>query len=103
MKSLLFGLILALTSLSSLANERQFVGDNVAVTLRESACPDNIQKLVDMFNPPKGLVWKRADVLFQGKPLEACYAEFQGQVLLVDEDGDGGAIPVGEFKPIKVL
>jgi hypothetical protein len=102
MKKYLFGLLVALASLSSLAGERQFVAPGIAVTLRESACPAEVQKLVDMYNPPADLVWKKADVLFQDKPLVACYADYQGQVLLVDEDGDGGVIPANEFKPIKV-
>ena len=44
---------------------------------------------------------RRAEVFYQSRLIKACFAVKDGAVILIDEDGDGGAIPLTAFKESK--
>lgn len=46
---------------------------------------------------------RRAAVTWQGKPFVACWSLLGADVLIVDETGDAGTLPVVGFKPEESL
>lgn len=101
MKHILLGLLMALASLTALA-DRSAVGDGITITLRDkAACSPAMQKHVADMNPPPQYVWKKAVVVANGKILDACYTESDNNVLVIDETGDGGIIPAEVFRAVK--
>jgi len=85
---------LALACSSALA-EPKFDNGVVSVRLHESACavPEIELVLGTMTTTPA----KSATVVFNGKTLRACWAPHGARILVMDEDGDGGAIPASAF------
>jgi hypothetical protein len=101
MKKVLFGLLLALTSLSALA-DWTFSDGPLTVIARKSPCPPVMLELVNEQKAPDGVEnWFEADVLFEGKHLSACWAPHKDKVLLIDETGDAGFIHMELFKTQK--
>jgi hypothetical protein len=76
--------------------DRLFDNGTVAIRLADSACghPVLAQLLAD-YGPSFD-----ATVTFQGRKIAACWVMLPGgQVGVLDEDGDSGAVPLDAFKP----
>lgn len=78
-----------------------FVGQDVQVTVYHKPCTGRVADIVAALKVPKELVFQKAKVVYQGQTLEACWVTTQGQVLIIDETGDGGAIPEQLFQRLK--
>ncbi len=46
---------------------------------------------------------KKAEVVWEGKTLDACWYDDGDHVDVLDETGDGGAVPKGLFKKADVI
>lgn len=106
MRKFLTAGLLALACSTSVFADRVFSNDSVAVRLSDSkACSDKkVLAVTKMVEEGTGLgkqEWKQATVVFEGRTLKACYTTLQDQVLIVDEEGDGGAVPKAAFKQAK--
>jgi hypothetical protein len=100
-KKFLLGLLLALATISAQA-DWAFAKDELAIVARKDVpCSERLLKLVKLAEPPAGLKWQKAEVTFEGKLYDACWAPYQSMVLIVDESGEGGAIPQSLFKLLK--
>lgn len=78
-------------------------GPGVTVTLHDTACAeqDILANIKDEFKAD----FRQAAVVYQGKKLRACWTtdeSIPGQVFIVDETKDSGALPMGAFKPVGV-
>lgn len=65
---------------------------NVAVTLFDEPCSS--PKVLRFIPPPIVGDFRSASVLWQGKTLDACWAQLDDGSMIVDETGDSGFIPV---------
>ena len=75
---------------------------NLSITLTDAFCTNLtvMQTLaLNGFDMDKLAAWRGAQVLWQGQPLEACYLPLEGGVLLLDESGDAGMLPMELFRP----
>ena len=83
-------------------------GDNkeVVVILRKNKCsPDSMQDIVAMQFGTQALPnFAESIVWYEGKAYKSCYRviEHQGELvaILIDEEHDGGVIPLKLFKPV---
>jgi hypothetical protein len=74
-----------------------FHGENVTVFAYLDEC--DVPKLAAVlaeFGPAR-----KAATRFGGREIKACYVVKDEQVLIVDEDGNGGYIPASAFKEAK--
>lgn len=98
MKTLIAALLLVVTPAH--AAFMQFQAKDLTVVLHVSPCTS--KKILDMIEAPSRPAFRTADVTFKGKALKACWAANQiaQEVLIVDETGDYGTIPMGLFKSV---
>lgn len=75
-----------------LANVMVFETEDMSVSLYNEAC--TMEMVPEQLLPQ----FKKAIVVFEGKPLKACYTIQGKDVVVIDEEGDGGIIPVKNFK-----
>lgn len=101
MKKFLLGLLVALASLSAQADWAFAQGDLAVVARKDVPCSPRLLEMVKLAGPPPGLNWRKAEITFEGRQIEACWAPYQGAALIVDAEGDGGAIPQNLFKLLK--
>jgi hypothetical protein len=74
-----------------------FKSDAVTVYAYTDTCPiPEIAAVLAQFGPSR-----KAAVLFEGRELQACYVLQGDKVLILDSDGDGGAIPAALFVEAK--
>ncbi len=94
MKRSLF-LVLALFSAVAWAGPAMvFKDENVTVRITQDPCKPPVSKMVTAPNAKAGTA------LWNGRTLRLCWwMAGQGMVGIVDEDGDGGALPIDQFKP----
>lgn len=98
MKSFLFGLLVALTSVSAFSAPVAKQGDDT-VTLLEEACPAAIQAIADSRGVPSEWTQRLGKAYVGGKYFTLCWTALpDGRVGLIYEDGDMGAIPQGAFR-----
>ena len=109
MKKVFLALVFGLTALSNavFAEVPSLVykgGDGTSVQIFLDPCTTTkgIFSTLEDANRPD---WRRAEVTFQGKTLEACWAEGRdpSTVVLVDETGDAGPVPKALFKKPNVI
>lgn len=73
--------------------------ENVTVLARNGeVCSAHVQKIIELAAIPVQLSWFHADVTYQDAHLDACWAIYQDKVLVVDENGEGGSIPIALFE-----
>lgn len=72
----------------------------VTVTITAEPCSD--PRVVSWIEPDMLPLWRKAVVLFQGRVYGACYTPIDYQdekvVLIVDESGDSGILPLRLFR-----
>lgn len=79
-----------------------FKNDVVTVVLHEEqACSKPLTDAVAAIRGSNLFIWNKATVVFQGQKLDACFTVSDDAVIVIDETGDGGAIPKQMFKPVK--
>lgn len=99
---LLIGAVLLLLTFPTYAEPRVVAkGPNLVITLDTDLCeaPEVLARIKEEHHGN----FRKADVLFQGKPLKACWTidtALPGMVILVDETGDSGQLPMAAFKPV---
>jgi len=101
MKRLVLAAAMALTLVPAMADWVFVDGDLSVIPREQGACYPKVMEFIKTLKIPAELEWKKADVTFEGKPLQACWAFYEGAILVVDEDQAGGAIPQSEFKELK--
>ena len=71
-----------------------------SITLQQTPCTD--AKVIALLNAEFVPQFRQAKVVWDGKPLAACWAidpAAPSFVFLIDETGDNGMIPLKAFKP----
>jgi hypothetical protein len=101
MNRYLLGLLVALASLSASADWVFAEGALAVIARKDTPCSPRLLEIVKLAEPPAGLQWRKAEVVYEGQKLDACWAAYQGQALIVDETGEGGAIPQRLFRVLK--
>lgn len=103
----LLAVLFALCLLAAPAHADVYFKDDAGttVTLKEGVC--NVpaaRALIESALPgiPADSV-RAGSVLFKGKTYEACWTLVNTTVLFVDEEGDGGPIPMQVFKPVDTI
>lgn len=71
--------------------------DWVKLTARPCADPKVLRHIPD---PGRKLDYRAAVASFGGQPYAACWTPIRGGVGVIYEDGDQGAIPAGDLKPV---
>lgn len=66
------------------------------------ACEGKVLALLGASDAPKNLQWVKANVVYRGVEFEACAARSDmpdgtPAALLIDEQGDGGLVPLAKF------
>lgn len=102
MRPILLAAVAACFALPALsAQVAVFETKDVRIVLSDDKC--RIPELAQMFKERTGKDAMAADVSFEGRSLQACWVPYQGAVALVDEDGDGGILPVEAFQKVKLI
>lgn len=71
-----------------------FKSSDVTVILFDKPCP---AKVLEHVLPEYRAWFKAAHVVYHDKDIQACWALHGDQVLIVDEDADGGSLPAAKF------
>jgi hypothetical protein len=91
-------IVAALAAAPALADDMVFKDDNVTVRLTEAPCTRAaFQTVLAQVKPDPAKV---AVVTHGGRYLAACWLAHpeSGNVVLIDEEGDAGLIPMADFK-----
>jgi hypothetical protein len=111
MKYLIIGVFLAVLGLAAYDSHAAapdkliYQNEMVTVVLHPTPCENETVKAQVTEADPEWLPeWFKAEVTWLGQPLEACYAGVIDednllQILIVDQTGDAGFLPVEDFKP----
>lgn len=106
MKKLLGALLLAFSTTVASADRslwRADLGSGNSIELYQDKC--NVKKVLDIIRPEHRPNFKLAKVVWDKKEIKACWAPMEHQtgsyIYIVDETGDHGPIPVGQFKDMK--
>lgn len=97
----IIAVVLALVATQASA-ELSFKGDGIEMRLLDRACthPKILALLKDEWKPR----FQQGQLVYHGRPLQMCWAEIRpGQVVIVDEDGDGAEVPKSAFKKVNAL
>lgn len=78
-----------------------FEGQGVKVILMDDKC--RLPNLAQAMLVRTGREAMAADVSFEGVSLQACWVPAQGGVLIIDQDGDGGMIPLEALQKVKLI
>lgn len=99
MKRLIAALLL-LVSLPAFAESYAMRAGNLAIVLHKAACTET--KVLSLIEEQYRTAFRKADVTHAGKSLKACWMALpdRQQVLVADETGDYGAVPMSMFKPV---
>jgi hypothetical protein len=85
-------------SVSTAFAERESINfqlGDVAATLHDAPCDNTkVTQLLPADAPP----FHAAEVIWQGKPLAACWAIVGAQIVVVDETGDAGVLSPSGFR-----
>lgn len=83
----------------ALADEMVFKSGSTVVRLQDKPCASQrVQMLVKTQDADMLKNMGAGYVVFQGREIPMCWTLRGDAVLVVDEDGDAGLIPVAEFK-----
>jgi hypothetical protein len=89
----------ALACAPALAEELVYRDGGVSVHLQNKACESvRVQTLAQAIAELAGQRMGAGYVMFQGRRIHLCWTVKDSSVLLIDEDGDGGTIPIASFK-----
>lgn len=99
MKKFLLGLLLALAFLPAFADYAYSTKDVAIIAKENQACSPQVLNLLT--DEAKQFSWKAAEILFQGRKIQACWALVDDKVVIVDEEGDGGFIDPAAFRKLK--
>lgn len=72
--------------------------DGLTLNLQDRPCAH--QQVLDLLRDEYKDKFSHGIAMVSGKPVNLCWIETEGQVVIIDEDGSGGAIPVGSFKKV---
>lgn len=99
MKHLIAALLL-LVALPAFAASYAMRAGNLAIVLHKDACTET--KVLNLIEEQYRSAFRRADVTHEGKALKACWMALpdRQQVLVADETGDYGSVPMSMFKPV---
>jgi len=102
MKTLLAAVLLSVVSLAHAASARMDAG---GLTVILSADPCTEAKVLSFIQDQYHGMFRKADVIYQGKALKACWMALPDRrsVLVADETGDYGAVPIALFKPVTAM
>jgi len=95
----LIALLLFVATSSYAASVRMEAG---GITIVLHTTPYTEAKVLSFIQEPYRSAFRSADVIYQGKPLKACWASLPDRrnVLVADETGDYGPVPMALFKPV---
>lgn len=93
--SLLLAVMLFSTSAAAARVMKDTQGNHIRLT--NEACTSTAGMLAQLPTALR-LELKAAEVYWQGKSYAACYREDGEYILIVDEEGDSGAMNASEFK-----
>lgn len=98
-KVFLFLLALMYGALATAASVRMDAGD-LSIVLHSTPCTE--PKVLSIIEEPYRPSFRSANVTHKGKPLKACWMAVPDRraVLVADETGDYGAVPMALFKPV---
>lgn len=104
MKKFLLAMLLAL-GLCGLVQADILVFHNELLSIHidtNKQCDGKVMELIGATDAPKELQWVKADVVYRGVEFEACAARSDmpdgtPAALLIDEQGDGGFVPLEKF------
>lgn len=76
---------------------------NMTIVLRTDPCVD--PKVLGFIEERYQAAFQVADLMYRGKPLKACWMAVpsSGNILMVDETGDYGPVPMAMFKPVVAM
>jgi hypothetical protein len=78
-----------------------FEAKGIRIVLMDDKC--RLPELAQAMRAQTGQEPMAADVSFEGRPLQACWVPFQGAVVIIDEEGDGGSIAPSAFTKVKAI
>lgn len=88
----LIALLLLLATVSAYAETRVFrFGNGNAVALADEPC--HVPAIVAMVKPEYQQRFKAGASVINGKTLQLCWIDFEGEVFVVDEEGTSGVVP----------
>lgn len=103
----LLAFVLLFVAVSALAGPQvmEAKGTNMTVRLFPQDCSsEKVRALIGKEESVKDEHFFATNVTWQGKDYEACWMSLDHRhVLIVDETGDAGAIPIAAFKPAEGL
>lgn len=103
MKTLL-ALVLIGVFVEAHAAPKMLVAESPELTVRlfASECKsEKVLKRLEALHPPKNLTFQAGNETYQGRELEACWTAVSADtVVVIDEEGDGGQLPIAVFKPV---
>lgn len=76
-----------------------FEAKGIRIVLMDDKC--RLPELAQAMKSQTGQEPMAADVSFEGRPLMACWVPYQGAVLIVDSEGDGGMLDPSTFKAVR--
>lgn len=76
-----------------------FEAKGIRIVLMDDKC--RLPELAQAMQAQTGLDPMAADVSFEGRPLMACWVPYQGAVLIIDSEGDGGMLDPATFKAVR--
>lgn len=76
---------------------------DMTVVLHKTPCTDAAS--LSIIQPEMRPRFFAADLTWKGTPLKACWAPLpdRAEVLMVDETGDYGMLPMSGFKPVRAM
>jgi hypothetical protein len=99
MKKYLLGLLVALACISASAEDFIYTeGKNSVTAFGSIACQSDIRAKI---KPEHQSKFRAGKVTIDGKEYRACWIELNGQVFVVDEDGDSFEIPSHQFRKLR--
>lgn len=105
MKKLLFGLLLALSSLFANAAIVAYNSDTLHIRVDTSVpCPEATMDILRKMGVPPEVPWYAATIVVgEDKPINACVAGVGDAVYIFDENGAAGSLPRKEFHTVKEI
>ena len=68
------------------------------IVLTKEPCPKDVLAKV---KPGFKGAFKSANVVFHGREIRACWAPNSPVVMIIDEEGDAGSMPMSEFRSVQ--
>lgn len=94
LRAALLASIVAFSASSFAGPVAVFKIEGLEVRAHQEPCEmPQVAQILAQFGPAR-----KAVVMFEGREVRACYALQGDNVILLDEDGDAGAIPAASFK-----